>query len=71
MKQKTLRLNLLITGLGLMASAQTLAVTSAQYADLFANEPLVTQLMVKLPATATNPKGKVMTQASLNNLSSM
>ena len=68
MKQKTLRLNLLITGLGLMASAQTLAVTSAQYADLFANEPLVTQLMVKLPATATNPKGKVMTQASLNSL---
>ena len=68
MKQKTLRLNLFIAGLGLMASAQTLAVTSAQYADLFANEPLVTQLMVKLPATATNPKGKVMTQASLNSL---
>jgi serine protease len=51
-----------------MASAQTLAVTSDQYANLFANEPLVTQLMVKLPATAANPKGKVMTQASLNSL---
>jgi serine protease len=67
-KQKQVCLSLLAAGLGLIASAQTLAVTSDQYAALFASEPLVTQLMVKLPATTANAKGKVMTQASLNSL---